>query len=131
MYTDGSAPTHAPWNYLVDWVTDPAAMFAADLFDHRFFWEAHEAWEAMWHECPKPSVDRDVLQSLIQTAAALLQFHLGANRSAALLLARARSRMAQTDVSRHQGIDIDGLFHDTDRFFLNGVYPLLTIEYPA
>ena len=128
MYTDGSAPAHECWDHRVEWGTDPAAMFAADLFDHRYFWEAHEAWEAMWHECPKPSVDRDVLQSLIQTAAALLQFHLGAHRSAALLLDRARKRMERINLSHHQGIDIDGLFQDTEEFFLDGSYPLLNTE---
>ena len=125
MYTDGTAPVHAPWDHRVDWSTDPTAMFAADLFDHRYFWEAHEAWEAMWHGCPRPSVDRDVLQSLIQTAAALLQTHIGAHRSAKMLLDRARDRMDQAGVSHHRGIDLCGLFDDTERFFRTGTYPLL------
>ena len=125
MYTDGSAPAHAPWDHRVEWSTDPTAMFAADLFDHRYFWEAHEAWEAMWHECPRPSLDRDVLQSLIQTAAAILQTHLGAHRSARMLLDRARDRMDQAGVSHHRGIDLCGLFDDTERFFRTGTYPLL------
>ena len=128
MYTDGSAPEHSFWDYRVEWATDPAAMFAADLFDYRYFWEAHEAWEAMWHGCPKPSVDRDVLQSLIQTAAALLQFHLGAPHTAAVLLDRARDRMDRAAVRRHRGIDIGGLFRDTERFFQDGSYPLLNTE---
>ena len=77
MYTDGSAPAPAGvWNPTLSWQKDTAFLFAADLFDHRYYWEAHEAWEAMWHQTAAESSDHKLLQSLIQYAAAILKHHI-------------------------------------------------------
>jgi hypothetical protein len=72
-----------------------------DLFNHGFFWESHEAWEALWLECPEGSALRAGLQGLIQLAAALLKEEVaipeGArklSRTAIEKLARARDGRA-------------------------------------
>ena len=51
--------------------------FGVDLFNRFYFWEAHEAWEALWRAAPVGSARRDLLHGLIQIAAALLKVHLG------------------------------------------------------
>lgn len=43
-----------------------------DLFNHAYFWEAHEAWETLWQKCPEGPI-RQGLQGLIQLAAANLK----------------------------------------------------------
>jgi predicted metal-dependent hydrolase len=40
-----------------------------DLFNHGFYWEAHEAWEGLWHACGRKGVLADFLKGLIQLAA--------------------------------------------------------------
>ena len=68
-----------------------ALAYAADLFDHRYLWEAHEVWEALWKDTPE-GPERQRLQGLIQAAAYLLKRHMG--HPAPRLLEAARRRLA-------------------------------------
>ena len=63
-----------------------------DLYDHRFYWESHETWEAAWKAVP-PGTRRELLQGLIQLAAATLKQHLGQPRPARRLLLRGGGRI--------------------------------------
>ncbi len=45
-------------------------MHAIDLFNHGFYWEAHEAWEALWHAAGRKGAAADFLKGLIKLAAA-------------------------------------------------------------
>lgn len=51
------------------------------------YWEAHEAWEQRWLE--SSGGERELLQGLIQAAAAALQAERGKRDGAANLVARA------------------------------------------
>ena len=131
MYTDGSAPEEAPWDPNTDWHTDPRFLYAADLFDHRFYWEAHEAWEALWHSAEPHSSTHRLLQSLIQYAASVLQHHKGSASGAQRLYQRATERLAQvqqdeTDLFR--GIHLSELSARVDSFLKGGPWPLLPME---
>ena len=73
-----------------------------DLFNHGYFWEAHEAWEALWIAAPKESALREAVQGLIQLSAALLKEVVSIPDGARRLsktscdrLERARSREAE------------------------------------
>ncbi len=41
-----------------------------DLFNRGYYWEAHEAWESVWHACGRRGVTADFLRALIRLAAA-------------------------------------------------------------
>jgi hypothetical protein len=41
-----------------------------DLFNHGYYWEAHEAWESAWHASGRKGVLGDFLRGLIKLAAA-------------------------------------------------------------
>ncbi|MFN4258962.1 MAG: DUF309 domain-containing protein [Gemmataceae bacterium] len=41
-----------------------------DLFNHGYYWEAHEAWESLWHVSQETEVTGDFLKGLIKLAAA-------------------------------------------------------------
>ena len=69
---------------------EEALLYARDLFDHRYLWEAHEVWEALWEDTA-PGPERQVLQGLIQAAAFLLKRHMG--HPAPRLLAAAQGRL--------------------------------------
>ena len=47
-----------------------------DLYNHGFFWEAHEAWETVWMEWPRESDTALFARGCIQSAAALLKVRL-------------------------------------------------------
>jgi len=125
MYTDGSAPKEEPWSESHAWCSDSTAQYAADLFDHRYYWEAHEAWESMWHQATPQGPSHKVLQSLIQIAAAILQHHMGSPRSPSTLLHRAECRLEDAGIKNHEGIDLESLIDRTKRFFETGDWPTL------
>ena len=45
-------------------------MWGCDLFNHGYYWEAHEAWEGLWHASGQRGVTADFLKGLIKLAAA-------------------------------------------------------------
>src|SRR5437762_3058706 len=45
-------------------------LYAIDLFNQGFYWEAHEAWEALWHAAGRKGVTAEFLKGLIKLAAA-------------------------------------------------------------
>jgi hypothetical protein len=52
------------------WQTNAAYLYGLDLFNHGFYWEAHEAWEGLWHAAGRRGTMADFLKSLIKLAAA-------------------------------------------------------------
>jgi hypothetical protein len=69
-------------------------LFGLDLFNHGYYWEAHEQWESLWHGCGRKGTTADFLKGLIQLAAAGVKaregkeqgLHRHARRAAALFL---------------------------------------------
>jgi hypothetical protein len=69
-----------------------------DLFNAGYYWEAHEAWEPLWHAHNRRGPTAAVLQGLIKLAAAGVKVRQGQPHGvrahaarAAILFARARS----------------------------------------
>ena len=52
-------------------------LYGIDLFNHGYYWEAHEAWEGLWHACDRRGVTATYLQALINFAAAGLKVRWG------------------------------------------------------
>jgi uncharacterized protein len=53
-----------------DWPQSVAYLHAVDLFNHGYYWEAHEAWESLWHAAGRRGPIADLLKGLIKLAAA-------------------------------------------------------------
>lgn len=60
------------------------------LFDHGYFWEAHEAWEHVWIELGRSGPTADIMKGLIKLAAAGVKCLEGQQRGAERHLQRAR-----------------------------------------
>lgn len=52
-------------------------LYGVDLYNHGYWWEAHEAWEACWIAAGKHTETGLFLQGLIQIAAGSLKKHQG------------------------------------------------------
>ena len=52
------------------WRTCRAYLYGVDLFNHGYYWEAHEAWEGLWHTCGRTGPTGWFLKGLIKLAAA-------------------------------------------------------------
>lgn len=73
-----------------------------DLFNEHRFWEAHEAWEAIWLQAS--GAEKTYLQGLIQLAAAYHHVMRGTLRGAPRLFAAALAKL-DAFPARHLGID--------------------------
>jgi predicted metal-dependent hydrolase len=52
------------------WQESGAYVRGLDLFNHGYYWEAHEVWEGLWHACGRMGPAADFLRGLIKLAAA-------------------------------------------------------------
>jgi len=53
-----------------DWRENEEYLYAIDLFNHGYYWEAHEVWEGLWHAHGREGTTAAFLQGLIKLAAA-------------------------------------------------------------
>jgi uncharacterized protein len=75
-----------------DWESSSAYLSGIALFNAGYYWEAHEAWESLWHAHGRRGPTAEVLQALIKLAAAGVKVREGrpagvrthASRAAAL-----------------------------------------------
>ena len=63
--------------------------YALDLFNHGFYWEAHEAWESLWHAAGRRGSTADFLKGLIKFAAAGVKAREGRAKGVKLHAERA------------------------------------------
>jgi hypothetical protein len=50
------------------WVDSLHYLLGVDLFNHGYYWEAHEAWESLWHVCGRYGAMATFFKALIQWA---------------------------------------------------------------
>lgn len=74
-------------------------LWGVDLFNGGYFWEAHEAWEELWHCAPLDSIVRAFLQGLIQCAASALKMRTGHKRGAQRLAAKGLHKLERVSLA--------------------------------
>lgn len=87
------------------WATSELYRFAVDLYNHGYWWECHEALEALWHAAGPETEQGQFLQGLIQIAASHLKRFMGSLDAARSLAARGLERLARTP-SPYMGLDV-------------------------
>jgi uncharacterized protein len=76
-HSHGSVREHPAVPDPDNWRASQAFVRGVDLFNHGFYWEAHEAWEGLWHACGRRGVVADFLKGLIQLAVAGVKHRQG------------------------------------------------------
>lgn len=71
------------------WQESRVYLRGVDLFNHGFYWEAHEEWESLWHACGRAGPTADFLRGLIKLAAAGVKVREGIPQGVASHAARA------------------------------------------
>ncbi len=85
---DLKAPVQASLDLRVtddNWQQHEAYLYGFVLYRAGYFWEAHEVWEPVWMRCPPNSLERLLLQAIIQIANAGLKDALGSTKAASRL----------------------------------------------
>ncbi len=115
----GVSESKPPYRPPQRWRENDEYLFGVDLYNHGFLWEAHEAWESVWHPTKHDAVQAELLQGLIQCAAASLKIPMeqpaGLAKLASLGTARLE-RVAQSSGSPFMGLDVASFVHAFRKF---------------
>ena len=122
----GKQPELLPAFQAEEWRNCIPYLYGIDLFNHEYWWEAHESLEAVWVAAGRDSQTGQFLQGLIQIAVAHLKQHQGFTDVA--------RRMAKTGIEKiepvgasYMGIDVNRLRTDVQNFMENKSHPHVLI----
>ena len=93
---------------------EPRLLEGMRLFNEGQFFGSHEVWESLWHDVVGP--ERELLQGLIQVAAAYYHLSRGNRAGAGYLYRRARPRLSKW-APQHAGLDVGDFLARVDRQF--------------
>ncbi|HSR67343.1 MAG TPA: DUF309 domain-containing protein [Acidobacteriota bacterium] len=97
------------------WEESEDYLWGADLFNHGYFWEAHEAWEGLWRGV-RGRPEGDFLRGLIQVAAAFLKRAQGREKGTLSLRGKAfeKLRPLAEGRGRYAGVRLADWMQDVD-----------------
>lgn len=101
------------------WRQNGDYLWGVDLYNHGYLWEAHEAWEGLWHRAKHDHLQAEHLQGLIQCAAASLKIPMGQARGLALLGQQGTRRLelvSKEGAPEYMGIDLPSFVAAFRRF---------------
>jgi uncharacterized protein len=100
-------------------------LFACDLFNYGYYWEAHELWEAVWKACGRRGTTADMLKGLIKLAAAGVKARegraVGVRRHAKRAVELFSNVRAGTQAIRYLGLDLNWLIATAEELERRGV----------
>ena len=119
------------------WQNSEHYLYGADLYNHGYWWESHEAWEGLWGALAKNDPISHYLQGLIQISAAFIKWNLCEKRGVIhlyhsamkyLILARDKQEICM-------GLDLEKHIRKLDHHFKEvisdpAVWPDPTVDFP-
>ena len=108
-----------PWLPPARWRENADYLWGIDLYNHGFLWEAHEAWEGLWHLAKHDARQAAFLQGLIQCAAASLKIPMDQPGGLQKLSEIGTGRLegvARAAGERYMGLDLARFVADFRRF---------------
>ncbi|HKE01538.1 MAG TPA: DUF309 domain-containing protein [Planctomycetota bacterium] len=128
------------------WRENEEYLYGCDLYNAAYWWEAHEAWEGLWHLTRKSDREGLFLQGLIQVSAASLKRHLaepeGTRKLARLGLEKLRAaapsagdaKPSAAEAGTYMGLAVSAYADAVERFFLEedpaAPWPAIHLESP-
>lgn len=116
------------------WAESDDYLYGVDLYNHGYWWEAHEAWEGLWQQTDKRGCQGRFLQGLIQVSAANLKRHVGEQEGMRRLLDRARQHLSFVQAgrlsgSRFMGLDVADFCRRVEAYFAekSSIFPALSL----
>ena len=103
------------------WRDSTEYLYGCDLYNHGYWWEAHEAWETLWHLPARGSLQRRFLQGLIQVAACHLKLRLkradGVNRLRESSSGYLTSVIADVGEAPYMGLRVSRFLQSVDEYY--------------
>jgi uncharacterized protein len=100
-----------------EWQSSVDYLYGVDLFNYRYWWEAHETWEGLWIAVGRRTPVGQFLQGLIQVSAAHLKRFQGLYAPAERLVQEGLARMAASG-GTFLGIEIGTFRRDVEAYFI-------------
>ena len=103
------------------WRQNEDYLYGVDLYNFAYWWEAHEAWEGLWHQAE--DTYRLFLQGLIQVSASLIKYHMRMLRPLRTLSTAGRDKLRQVVVEcedaggNYMGLNLSDFLNTADAFF--------------
>lgn len=118
-----------PFSIVSEWMQSSDYLFGIDLFNHGFYWEAHELWEQLWIGLGRSGRDADFIKGLIKLAAAGVKFREGRPIGVQRHASRARElfllvsgNLKENGILLHPGgLDLPSLCRAADMIAANAV----------
>jgi hypothetical protein len=96
------------------WRSCQPYLYGIDLFNHGYWWEAHEALEAVWFAAGQETLPGNFVQGIIQLAAAQLKRFTGAERGARMLTETGVAKVSLAS-GTYLGIEVASLVSEVER----------------
>jgi hypothetical protein len=116
------------------WATCRPYLYGLDLFNHGYYWEAHEVWEFIWHACGRKGTTASFLKGLIKLAASGVKVREGKPRGVrqhALRAAELFEQVATQAGSAYMGLSLPRLIEFAKRLAEEGPIRLDSKETPV
>ncbi len=115
------------------WTTSDEYLYGVDLFNFAYWWECHEAWEAIWKSTGPDSYEGRFLQGMVQIAAANLRKFMGSHDSGAALARKGVARLRDYEDDIFLGVDVATFIAISEKHFTDSDVPppLIDIRFPA
>ncbi len=104
------------------WRENEAYLYGVDLYNFAYWWEAHEAWEGLWHQAE--DTYRLFLQGLIQVSASFIKYHMRMLRPLRSLSIAGREKLRQVAIecngkrgNHYMGVNLPEFLENADAFF--------------
>ncbi|MCH7527625.1 MAG: DUF309 domain-containing protein [Planctomycetes bacterium] len=105
----------------VEWARSAEYRLGCDLYNHAYWWEAHEAWEDLWQLTDKSGVQGRFLQGLIQTSACHLKRFMGRMNGVKRLqrtsVGYLSSVLDETDGGSYMGLDLAAFVRSFEAYY--------------
>ncbi len=114
------------------WARSGDYLHGVDLFNHGYYWESHEVFEALWNAFGPRTPEGLFFQGLVQIAAAHLKRAQGQERGARALARRGVANLSVLS-GRRFGLDVERFAGATRRYFEEerGKAPRIRLRMPG
>jgi len=98
------------------WKSSKKYLYAIDLFNFGYWWEAHVILEDLWIQAGKTTLTAKFIQGIIQISAALVKDSQSMPQGAIRLATKGLSKL-QLHTGIFLGLNVKEFEHDVERYF--------------